>query len=73
MNISRKSPAFSRLGQVCEKFSLIDYSKLPSASFEANRTARKDDMMTSHNVYVAGNIVASDDLIGINDISVKSI
>ncbi|XP_075990053.1 oxysterol-binding protein-related protein 8 isoform X2 [Anticarsia gemmatalis] len=55
----RKTPTFPQLR---EKFSLINYDKLPSASFEASRVARRDDRMTSHNVYVAGNIVASGDL-----------
>lgn len=41
------------------KFSLIDYDKLPSVAFSASASERRDDRLTSQNVYVAGKIVRS--------------
>lgn len=42
-----------------EKFSLINYDNLPSVSYEALKTERRDERFSSQNVYVAGKIVAS--------------
>ena len=36
---------------------MIDYDKLPSASFKASNLERRDERFTSQNVYVAGEIV----------------
>ncbi|XP_050676708.1 oxysterol-binding protein-related protein 8 [Leptidea sinapis] len=43
-----------------EKYSLIDYRKLPSANFEAVQTERRDERITHESVYVAGKIVATE-------------
>ncbi|XP_073966066.1 uncharacterized protein [Choristoneura fumiferana] len=43
-----------------QKYSLIDYRKLPSASYECCKSERRDDRFSSQNVYVAGKIVSND-------------
>ncbi|XP_041984272.1 oxysterol-binding protein-related protein 8 isoform X1 [Aricia agestis] len=50
----RSTAAFS------EKYSLINYDKLPSVSFEAVKTERRDGRFSSQNVYLAGKIVRSE-------------
>lgn len=40
------------------KYSLIDYKKMPSQSYEALKTERRDERFISQNVYLAGKIVA---------------
>ncbi|XP_061727546.1 oxysterol-binding protein-related protein 8 isoform X2 [Cydia pomonella] len=47
-----------------EKYSLIDYRKLPSASYLTCQTERRDDRVSSQNVYVAGKIVCNEELAG---------
>lgn len=42
-----------------KKYSLIDYTKMPSASFEASQTGKRDDRISQENVYIAGKIVAN--------------
>ncbi|XP_047522481.1 oxysterol-binding protein-related protein 8 isoform X1 [Pieris napi] len=43
-----------------KKYSLIDYTKLPSASFEASQTGKRDDRISQNSVYIAGKIVANE-------------
>ncbi|CAG4974080.1 unnamed protein product [Colias eurytheme] len=40
-----------------KKYSLIDYHKLPSISYEASQTERRDDRISQDSVYVAGKVV----------------
>ncbi|XP_063836187.1 oxysterol-binding protein-related protein 8-like isoform X1 [Ostrinia nubilalis] len=58
----RRMPQFrsATASHTPEKFSLIDFHKLPSVSLDALRNQRRDDRFTSQNVYVAGKIVRSE-------------
>ncbi|KAM3955518.1 LOW QUALITY PROTEIN: oxysterol-binding protein-related protein 8, partial [Aphomia sociella] len=59
---SRVPPPFKSLTatHTPEKYSLIDYHKLPSTSLDALRIQRRDERINSQNVYVAGKIVRTE-------------
>ncbi|KPJ18378.1 Oxysterol-binding protein-related protein 8 [Papilio machaon] len=44
------------------KFSLINYSHLPSTSFEALKSERRDDRFTSQSVYVTGKVLTDGEM-----------
>ncbi|KOB73236.1 Sperm-associated antigen 5 [Operophtera brumata] len=55
----RKSPTIAQFEPMSDKYSLIDYGKLPSAAYEADKTTRRGERVSSQSVYVAGKIVRS--------------
>ncbi|KPJ00493.1 Oxysterol-binding protein-related protein 8 [Papilio xuthus] len=44
------------------KFSLINYSHLPSTSFEALKSERRDERFTTQNVYVTGKVLTDGEM-----------
>ncbi|XP_052746376.1 oxysterol-binding protein-related protein 8 isoform X2 [Bicyclus anynana] len=43
-----------------KKFSLINYDRLPSASFDADQTLRRDNRYSAQDVYIAGKILSGE-------------